>query len=174
MGLRKSYSSALSGELDPSAETLPAGISFDEAASSALAGYQLSPEQQRKEIADKDSEIKAMEFSKRDITVSTVPVDKLTGISTLKTVESWLLQFTTNVYLKVMENIAPESRQTIEYKANMRALACGDDWITFSDPEIIQLIKSCFPQQSEGQELSATQYVEKMKASAHFVFSRKR
>lgn len=168
--MRNSNNSAASGRPDPLVETPPLGVSKDEAANSALAEFQLLLDQQRKELADNDTALEALKFSTREITVSTVPGNKLTEIPTFKTVEPWLLQFTTNPHLQVMENIAPESRQAIEYEAHMRGLAAEDNWTKFSDPEILLLVKACFSQQSEGQELSATQYVEMMKSNAHSFF----
>lgn len=132
---------------------------------------------QREELAEAAREsqrqkaaLESLTTSNREITVSTIAVEKLVGIPTFKTVESWILQFSNNKHLKVLENISPESRQEIDYEGNLRGLAVGEDWINLPESEILVLIKSCFPQKSEGEELSSTQYVEKMKSSVHLFF----
>jgi hypothetical protein len=69
-----------------------------------------------------------------------------------------------------MENISPESRQAIDLEANSRGLSIDESWTTFPDPDILIMIKACFPQKSEGEELSSNQFVEKMKQSVHLLF----
>jgi hypothetical protein len=136
----------------------------------ALEAFQLLLDSQRKEIADKDAALEALKISNRDITISTVPVERLLGIPSFKLVEQFILQFSTNKNLKVMENISPESRAAIDLEANSRGLSVDESWITFADADILIMIKACFPQKSEGEELSSNQYVEKMKQSVHLLF----
>lgn len=63
-----------------------------------------------------------------------------------------------------------ESRQAIEYEANMSGLTVGDEWTTLPKSDILLIIKACFPQKEEGQELSSTQQIEKMKTLAYIFF----
>jgi hypothetical protein len=137
---------------------------------SAIEAFQLLLDSQRQEIADKDAALESLKLSNRDITISTVPVERLLGIPTFKMVEQFLLQFTTNKNLKVMENISPESRAAIDLEANSRGLSCGESWINEPDPDILVMIKACFPQKSEGEELSHNQHVEKMRQSVNLLF----
>jgi hypothetical protein len=108
-----------------------------------------------------------MKNNNREITVSTVTVEELTGLPTFRAVESWALQFTNNIHLKVIENTSVDANQTIEYEANSRGLTVDSEWTTVSDKDIILIIKACFPQKSEGQEFSSTQQIEYMQANAH-------
>jgi hypothetical protein len=133
----------------------------------AVEAFQCMLDSQRKELAEKDAALQSMKNYNRDITISTVAVEKLTGIPNFKSVEEWALQFTTNIHLNVMENISVDSRENIEYEANRRGLTVGDEWTTLPKEDILLIIKACCPQKSEGQELSSSQQIEKMKANAH-------
>lgn len=159
--LRRSYAATLLGNTSENVDTEHIR---------AIEALQLLLDSQRNEIADKDAALDSFKLSTRDITISTVPVEKLMGLPTFKNVESWSLQFTTNKNLKVMENISPESRSAIDLEANSRGLSVDESWITFTDPDILVMIKACFPQKSEGEELSSNQFVEKLKASVHLLF----
>jgi hypothetical protein len=165
--LRRSYAATL---LEPTPICGNTSENVDTEHIRAIEALQLLLDSQRNEIADKDAALDSFKLSTRDITISTVPVEKLMGIPTFKTVESWSLQFTTNKNLKVMENISPESRSAIDLEANSRGLSIDESWITFTDPDILMMIKACFPQKSEGEELSSNQFVEKLKASVHLLF----
>lgn len=112
----------------------------------AIEAFQLLLDSQRKELAEKDAALAAL--NKREITVSTIAIEKLTDLPTFKSVDSWNLHFTINEHLKVLENIAVESRQAIEYEANMRGLPFGGEWTTLSKPDILFIIKACFPQRT--------------------------
>ena len=96
---------------------------------SAIEAFQLLLDSQRKELADKDAALESLK-NNREIIISTVAVDKLTGLPTFKSVESWALQFSTNIHLKVMKNIAVEAKQAIEYEANTRGLTVNEEWTT--------------------------------------------
>jgi hypothetical protein len=88
-------------------------------------------------------------------------VTMLMGRPNFKLVETWAMQFLTNKNLKVMENISPESREAIDLKANSKRLSIDDAWTTYDDPDIITMVKACFPQKSEGEELSSNQFIQK-------------
>jgi hypothetical protein len=133
----------------------------------ALEAFQTMLDSQRKELAEKDAALQSMKNYNRDITISTVAVEKLTGIPNFKLVEEWALQFTTNLHLNVMENISVVSKENIEYEANRRGLTVGDEWTSLPKDDILLIIKACYPQRSEGLELSSSQEIEKMKANAH-------
>jgi nicotinamide mononucleotide adenylyltransferase len=134
----------------------------------AVEAFQSMLDSQRKELAEKDAALQSMKNYNRDITISTVAVEKLTGkILNFKTVEEWSLQFLTNIHLNVMENISVDSRESIEYEANRRGLTVGDEWTTLPKDDILLIIKACCPQKFEGLELSSSQQIEKMKANAH-------
>ena len=109
--LRRSYAATL---LEPTPIRGNTSENVDTEHIRAIEALQLLSDSQRNEIADKDAALDSFKLSTRDITISTVPVEKLMGIPTFKTVESWSLQFTTNKNLKVMENISPESRSAID------------------------------------------------------------
>jgi hypothetical protein len=162
--LRRNYSASLLEKPTPEA------AANSDQHTKALEAFQLLLDSQRKEIADKDAALEALKISNRDITISTVPVERLLGIPSFKSVEQFILQFSTNKNLKVMENISPESRAAIDLEANSRGLSVDESWVTFADADILIMIKACFPQKSEGEELSANQYVEKMKQSVHLLF----
>jgi hypothetical protein len=49
-------------------------------------------------------------------------------------------------------------------------LSVDESWISFPDSDILIMIKACFPQKSEGDELSSNQYVEKLRQSVHLLF----
>jgi hypothetical protein len=167
-GLRAAYTAdSLSRSSVTNTDT--AGSNIDDAAhQTAIEAFQLLLDSQRTELAEKDAALAAL--NKREITVSTVAIEKLTGLPTFKSVESWALQFVTNEHLEVLKNMAVESRQAIEYEANTRGLTVGDEWTTLPKCDILLIIKACFPQKEEGQELSSTQHIEKMKSSAHLFF----
>jgi hypothetical protein len=175
--LRKSYTAAL---LSPAA-TLSQSVATESAsATSASAAdrehtrsveaFQLLLDSQRQEIAEKDAALESFKNTSRDITISTIPVERLMGLPTHNMVEKWLLQFTTNKNLKPMESISPESRAAIDLEANSRGLSVEESWISFPDADILVMIKACFPQKSEGEELSSNQYVEKIKQQVHLLF----
>jgi hypothetical protein len=126
-----------------------------------IEAFQLLLDSQRAEIADREAELKSMRLMNRDITISTVPVTMLMGIPTFKTVETWAMQFLTNKNLRVMENISSEAREAIDLKANSKRLSIDDAWTTYADSDIIVMVKACYPQKSEGEELSANQFIQK-------------
>lgn len=88
----------------------------------AINGLQTMLASQREELAEaareyqrQETALEALRISQREITVSTIVVEKLVGIPTFKTVESWILQYSNNKHLKVLDNISPESRQETDY-----------------------------------------------------------
>jgi hypothetical protein len=51
--------------------------------------------------------------------------------------------------------LSPESRAAINLEANSRGLSVNESWISFPNSDILIMIKACFPQKSEGEELSS-------------------
>jgi hypothetical protein len=66
--------------------------------------------------------------------------------------------------------LSPESRAAINLEANSRGLSVNESWISFPNSDILIMIKACFPQKSEGEELSSNQYVEKLRQLVHLLF----
>ena len=120
---------------------------------------------QREEIAAKDAALENLKTSS-SISISTVAVNKLTSVPNFKSVQIFSQQFDTATHLNVLENIGVEARQGIEYEANLRGLSTGSSWIHLEKAAMLSLIKSCYPQQTEGKELSAVEHIEKMKSQA--------
>ena len=168
----RTLSSPLRVEIPPTpTDITPTNIQFGTTSSQeqAIEALTVLLQSQREELAEKDAALENYKTN-NSISISTVAVNKLTSVPNFRSVQTFSQQFDTATHLKVLENIGVEARQAIEYEANLRGLSTGSSWIHLETTAMLSLIKSCYPQQAEGKELSAVEHIEKMKSQASKFF----